>query len=840
VTSPEHVQAKVQDAVGTWKRQLLDLTRRNRALNFRPLKVSTVAIVDEQPAEIYRLLVHEERALTFAVAAKKHSEVTATSGGPPPQPQTFPAPEADRRLEPVVTDAEDPFAGEEHVLGGVAVAPYAPDTLHAAHTDTVLQTTLDAEALDRSLRRIEEQARLSVEEQGVNTLFLTLGLLHYTEAEASDEVFRAPLVLVPVSLRRESARSPFVLELGDDEPMVNPALAELLRRQHDVSLPDLPPDADTSLQPFFAKVQDAIATVPAARADPPWTLTTDVFLGLFAFQKLVMYKDLEANAGALTAHRLVTQLITRRGSVPGGGLGLPDDVRQARLDESYPPERGAHVVDADGSQQRALAAADRGYDLVVEGPPGTGKSQTITNLIAQALHAEKTVLFVAEKMAALDVVHRRLQEAGLGEFCLELHSTKASKREVIRSIAGALDASLQPAPGWPDQGDALRDVRTSLGAYVDALHEPFGAMQVTPYGGYGELAGVLDAARLTCDLDAATITRPQLDVARSRLQALASAAVAAGDRRSHPWRDTARTFYPQDQLDAVIDAARDAARRVSEVEGLATDASRQLGVRTLAAVVDLDRVVTAADVLRRSPGAPVEILRTGDWDTAPAEAAAMTAAVREVQRLEQTVEGRFTPETRDGDHAADIAYIEERAGGLGSWFWWLDARQRAIRRRWLTYRRAGYAPASYAEQAHDLKAVAALRQAVGRIASFAPRATTLFGSHWQGVSSSADGLDAFATWAVQFRALYRCGDLDDNAIAVAARGQVDVSAIDRLQAAVGVLSARLDTLAGLVRWEGGTAALAVMPLGELGPRRVNCPIPCSAGRCNALHPFLAA
>ena len=806
VASQDHVQAKVQEAVGTWKRQLLDLTRRNRALNFRPLKVSTVAIVDELPAEIYRLLVHEERALTFAVAARTAAAGPTGSSGP-----TEPTGSA-------TADGEDPFAGEEHVTGGAAIAAYTPDTLQGAHTDTVLQTTLDAEALDRSLRRIEEQARLSVEEQGVNTLFLTLGLLHYTEAEASDEVFRAPLVLVPVSLRRESARSPFVLEPGDDEPMVNPALVELLRRQHDVSLPDLPSDAETSLQPFLAEVQAVIARLPAARANRPWTLTTDVFLGLFAFQKLVMYKDLEANAGPLTAHRLVTQLITRRGSVPGGGLGLPDDVRQARLDESYPPERGAHVVDADGSQQRALAAADRGYDLVVEGPPGTGKSQTITNLIAQALHGGKSVLFVAEKMAALDVVHRRLQEAGLGEFCLELHSTKASKREVIRSIAGALDASLQPAPDAPDHGAALREVRSALGAYVEALHAPFGALQVTPYGGYGELAHVLDAPRLPCDLDVAAITRPQLDDARSRLQALASAAEAAGDPRTHPWRDTTRTFYPQDQLDAVVDAARDAARAVADVEGLAAEASRLIGVPTLTSVSGLDGVLAAADLLRRSPGASVDILRSSEWDAVPPDAAAITAAVREAQRLEQSVAARFTPEARDGDHGADIGYMEEHAGLLGTWFWWLDSRQRAIRQRWLTYRLPAYTPSSYAEQAHDLKAVAAVRQANDRLAALTPRARALFGSHWRGASSSADGLDAFAAWAVEFRAAYGRGEFDDTAMAVAARGDVDLSAVVRLEEAVGGLSARLDTFAALVQWDGGTTALAALAFGELGTR----------------------
>jgi hypothetical protein len=476
VPTPESVQAVVDASLDTWKRQLLDLTRRNRALNFKALKVSTIAVVDEQPAEIYRLLYDEERALTFAAAAPAQASASARA-----QPG----------LDALASDgggSDDPFDDAEHAAEEDLFEPYAPDSLSAVHLDTVLQTALEPEALDRSLRRIEEQARLSLEEQGVNTLFLALGMLHYTEAEASDEIFRAPLVLLPVSLRRESARSPYALTVGDDEAMVNPALAELLRRQHNLVLPELPGGEGTSLQSLFLEARASIDKLVVARAEPPWRITNDIYLGLFSFQKLVMYKDLEANAAAVTQHRLVHQLITRRGSATGGGLGLPDDVRDAALDDEFPPERGAHVVDADGSQQRALAAADRGYDLVVEGPPGTGKSQTITNLVAQTLHAGKTVLFVAEKMAALDVVYQRLQHAGLGEFCLQLHSTRSSKREVIKSIAAALDASLQHAVAPGNAAAKLPDVRATIGEYVKAVHEAFGAIQTTPFSAYGQLA----------------------------------------------------------------------------------------------------------------------------------------------------------------------------------------------------------------------------------------------------------------------------------------------------------------------------------------------------------------
>ena len=278
------------------------------------------------------------------------------------------------------------------------------------------------------------------------------------------------------------------------------------------------------------------------------------------------------------------------------------------------------MVDADGSQQRALAAAERGYDLVVEGPPGTGKSQTITNLVAQTLHAGKTVLFVAEKMAALDVVHQRLQHAGLGEFCLELHSTRSSKREVIKSIAAALDASLQRAATPGDAAAKLPDVRATLGEYVKAVHERFGAIETTPFSAYGQLAGVLDAPRVDWTGDPVQVTQSALDMADARLQSLAAAAAAAGEISTHPWRDTSRTFYPQDQLDAVVEAASGVAGGVPGVEAATADATAALGLPALESLADLERVRVVTDLLRQSPGAPRDVIESVDWNTVPREA----------------------------------------------------------------------------------------------------------------------------------------------------------------------------------------------------------------------------
>ncbi len=835
--SPESVQAAVGASLDAWKRQLLDLTRRNRAINFRPLKVSTVAIVDEQPAEVFRLLYDAERTLTFAPARDATAPRAGAPAGAQPAVQRTvdPAIASDEATNRLAGTADDPFDDEEHAALGASFEPYAPDALTDAQRDTELQTTLAPDALDRSLRRIEEQARLSIEEQGVNTLFLALGLLHYTDAEGSDEVLRAPIVLLPVALRRQSARSPFVLELADDEPMVNPALAELLRRQFNLALPDLSTDAtpavppsatgDTTeavgaLQSLFVEVQARIDRLPAALVGPRWRITNDIYLGLFSFQKLVMYKDLEANADAVVAHRLVHQLITRRGAIKGGGLGLPDDVRQARLDEEYPPERGAQVVDADGSQQRALAAAERGYDLVVEGPPGTGKSQTITNLVAQALHAGKSVLFVAEKMAALDVVHQRLQQAGLGEFCLELHSTKSSKREVIRSIASALDASLQPIRASGDAGARLPGLRATLGEYVAALHEPFGALQVSPFAAYGQLAPVIQAPRVDAVRDPVQVGQDALDRMVSSLEALVAAAGAAGDPTTHPWRDTGRTFHPQDQLDALVATARESAAAVPALLAASTAATDAVGVPPLETLAHLARVRDVADLLRRSPGVPADVLANAAWavpETMPAEVSSLVAQLRSLRDLERELAGRFTPEALSGDHASDIAYVEERSGIVSTLFWWLDGRQRAIRQRWTAQRLPGYAP-SFAQQAHDLKSVAAARDLRTALDAALAQGQAHFGAHWRGASSDVETLVSCASWIGQFHRIQRQEALPPRAVALAAAGHADVSAADHLTQVAAALAETVGRLATQLQWRTDRPSLLQLPLDQLQAR----------------------
>lgn len=448
---------------------------------------------------------------------------------------------------PKIIDAE---AEDEDESLGLDFAPYDPAALDEKYTDDWLQTASKPDMLDKSLRRLDEQARVAIEEQGVNTLYLSLGMLHYTESKDSKQAFKAPLILLPVELSRSSARSGYQLRASGEDPIVNPAFAEYLRGNFGMTLPDLPDShsmpEDYDLQSFFSVAGEII------KGRPDWTLKTDIYLGLFSFQKLVMYKDLEANSEPFSQHRLIQQIVLHSGSQVAG---LPKDIRNMQLDEEFAPESTYQVVDADSSQLRAIAACARNHDLVIEGPPGTGKSQTITNLIAQALAVGKSVLFVAEKMAALEVVHNRLVQAGLADSCLELHSTKANKRTVMAEIARTLDASLQSVVAPTASTQRIPQVRATLSDYVTAVHTPFGLLGISPYRAYGNLGEVLNAPRVTYPGPADAVTYDQLDQAVRDIDDLLATSSPIGVPAKHPWRDATKTFYSEDGLDEVKDCA---------------------------------------------------------------------------------------------------------------------------------------------------------------------------------------------------------------------------------------------------------------------------------------------
>jgi very-short-patch-repair endonuclease len=407
-----------------WKRRLLDLTLNNPLLNAKP-RVTSLP-----------LLVANVGALEDSLAAG----------------QVF-------RLDP---RPPAPHPG----------APL-PDVTNAMMDGAVAAGALLVELPERRLVTQSKNAlrafRSALEEGGVHTLFLTLGSLEWCEASRPAELRRAPLLLLPVLIRR-SRRGHYEIKKADAETEINAALLEFLRREHGVDVSGVEPlpldHAGVDVAAVFAAFRRGLAAVPRTAT---WQVREDAQVAVLAFSGFRMWRDLDHQAADLLRHPLVRRLtLGEADSEPA-----PPFPEASTLDERWSAGDVLCPLEADGSQLAAILAACDGRSFVLEGPPGTGKSQTIANLIAQCLAAGKTVLFVSQKRAALEVVESRLEALGLGPFLLELHSKKASKPEFIQQLREAAEfRAARPPRDWNAESEQLGAARTELNAIVRAIHRP--------------------------------------------------------------------------------------------------------------------------------------------------------------------------------------------------------------------------------------------------------------------------------------------------------------------------------------------------------------------------------
>jgi hypothetical protein len=402
------------------RKKLLDLSRRNRLLNYRAGSRS-LTTVDELPNQVFKMLVTEGQTMYFVPLPEPDEENAEPVGL-----NLFP----DQHDSVVPPHQSNPTNATPPIIADNETSTPRRDNGHEAkHSDKFLQTKLYPRDLERRLKKIAGDAQTAIEESGTNILFLAIGFLEWYEDENSDQKNRAPLILVPVTLERgkldiRAFRYKYSLSYSGEDITFNLSLAEKLKQDFGLVLPEI--DEELKPESYLGRVEEAIAEKKS------WRVVREIVLGMFSFGKLLMYLDLDpANwpAKSIAKHAITRTLLegsTERDGNPYGEMYKIDDDPQAA---AIPL-----VVDADSSQHSAIIDAISGRNLVVEGPPGTGKSQTITNLVAVALAQGKSVLFVSEKLAALEVVRRNLDKAGLGDFCLELHSHKTQKQKLLKDI----------------------------------------------------------------------------------------------------------------------------------------------------------------------------------------------------------------------------------------------------------------------------------------------------------------------------------------------------------------------------------------------------------------------
>ena len=449
-TAPSLPMKRVED----WKSRLIDLSRKNNLLYFHKSKRGNLSITQPDSQKIFDALVLRKKRLEFWQPQEA-------------KPDTLPKPKTYRKSKSEIGKVESKTSQSIVTANLTSEEPKRPTA------NQLVSDNLSRMDLERNLKSLQSRSLLDYMERGVRILHAAFGTLNWVDIETKENV-QSPIILVPLELTRETIRQPYNIAVPpvEDEAVLNPALLTKLKNDYKIELPQLPEEwEEQKLTDYFKLVDDAVSEMG-------WKTEPSVDLGLFSFQKLVIYKDLESNAALVTQHPIIRAIagIKEENLILNG---LPDE---KDVDKIEVPAKTYEVLDADSSQRVSIEYALRGQSFVMKGPPGTGKSQTIANMIAECIANGKSVLFVSDKMAALEVVYKRLSEVGLSHFCLELHSSKANKQQVVAELKRSLDENLIPRKlPSAHEFERMTEYRDALNGYVAALHEKRQYLQRSVY-----------------------------------------------------------------------------------------------------------------------------------------------------------------------------------------------------------------------------------------------------------------------------------------------------------------------------------------------------------------------
>ncbi|HHL31519.1 MAG TPA: DUF4011 domain-containing protein, partial [Oceanospirillales bacterium] len=380
------------------------------------------------------------------------------------EPGQFSLPTARQWAEHLNINTDIPAAG----------LPLAEDNSpREKHNDRALQTLHFPNQLESKLRSLSNKAQTAIQESGSNFLFLSIGFLQWYEVivknnKKEELPHLAPLYLIPVQLKKakldkKTGTYRYSINYSGEDILPNLSLHEKLRQDFNLHLPEL--DVQTSPEAYFAQVQALIA-----HNQPHWSIKRYINVSLLNFSKLLMYRDLDPDhwpePRSIQNHPVAKRLFCNQENKPDTSTSETTHTQQAS-------QRPLLIAPADSSQLQAITEAAKGHNLIIEGPPGTGKSQTISNIIASAMYQGKKVLFVAEKLAALEVVKQRLNAAGLGDFCLELHSHNTQKRKVLDDIQARLNSpsDLKKPEQIEDVFQQTEQLRVQLDSYIQRINQ---------------------------------------------------------------------------------------------------------------------------------------------------------------------------------------------------------------------------------------------------------------------------------------------------------------------------------------------------------------------------------
>ncbi|WP_222184067.1 DUF3320 domain-containing protein [Geminicoccus harenae] len=702
--SVQPAEDRTLDRLESWKRRLLDLTLRNKLINFKGGK-NAIEIECPDPARLEDLLAQGQRFKLL--------------------PRTTVLAEGDGRSAALLAERHHDDGRKQFVLEAMGQG--------------VLHTQTPERDLDAYLTDLFRITKTSFEEGGANVLFLALGFLRWKQQEDAP-VLRAPLLLIPVRLERSSVRAGFRLSLHEEEARLNPTLLQMLRQDFELRMPELEGDlpADQSgidVAKIWRIVRHHILPLKG------WEVTPEVVLSTFSFTKFLMWKDLVDRVDILKRNPIVRHLIDTPKHAYGDGQGFPC---HSDIDRTVHPAELFAPLMADSSQLAAVLAAAAGKDFVLFGPPGTGKSQTITNLIAHCLAQGKKILFVSQKTAALEVVQRRLDSLGLGDFCLEIHSSKAQKSAVLAQLKNAWHERSSLGEGdWRLKADELHEIRQQLNDLVGALHRRHGN-GMTAHQAIGKVvasAGRFDPVVLDWSMER-ELSAEELTTLRRTCRDLSMTLRAIGSPAGHSLEGLAveewSPAWRNDMTRAIDDLTRLLAAFPAQIAELARSIDLDDYPVAPAALAALSNLCVAL----HQPEAAVA------WRLLGGHGRPVVSDVEALRRLQgrhaQLVRGLST------GYRPELWTQQDPAALLSEWQAATRASfvTRALRQRGFLRALAAFTDGQPpADPADDLAKLVELKELHRRAEGLAPSLSPLVRGIWAGIDTPIDRLDALVAWA---------------------------------------------------------------------------------------------
>jgi len=708
------------------RQNLLDLSLRNNLLNYRPSQRRTISIAGRTPEEIYELFVLQEKSMKFRAKTRSRKSNKTENG----EEREDEASENESRLL--------------RTIGEILVSEEKSKPQNS-RSESFLETPDDSETLDRKLFYVFNQANSIFEEQGYPVLYLAVGFLQWSDSKSAVKNPKAPLLLVPLELKRIGKGRNFSIQWTGDEIFTSITLQAKMK-EFGIQIQDFEmPEETAGIEDYFEVVSGAI------RRKNDWKLLPEVCLDLFNFRKFVMYKDLDPATWpedmSPAEHPLIRKIFDPQDPEceVSGFLEEEVDLKLSAKD-TY------HIMDADSSQIAVIEDAKAGKDLVVEGPPGTGKSQTIANTIAELIAHGKSVLFVSEKMAALQVVKGRLDAAGLGELCLEIHSNQTRKKAVLEELEKNLNRAA-PASISPDRDiNELEKLKHELNEYALSLGKPAGKLYPSLY----TLYGVREKTRAY--FEAKDLKMPRYEFkepetwgpetwtdAESVLEKMGQVLPSLGPARKNPWYGCEPGLVlPSDlgEIESLTDECAAAFQALEVALKTLNDLSASSKPNTLEGI---KTIIDAAKLLENSKPLPETMLQNQEWESEPSrvEAEALVSRLRQYRELKTFVDKTFYPSVSDLD-------TSEFEGLSRKFLKAINPRYRKLKKEISSCYISGAPP----QNNRILLDLACLSECEARrleLESAEAKGKKYFSDYWRGFESDPALLDEYGRWITPFR-----------------------------------------------------------------------------------------